>query len=166
MYTRRVIINLLIRKENDPKNYRIVLGYQSGQFRDKVYITKATELYKHPNLILTDKHSKHDIGLLKMETPLKSIRPMSGRGVSNELKSICLPETAINVTEDEYAMSAGWGQIDRRHQGLQLGYRKVHSDPWPYHLPYKMQPYNLNVDFSGQLLATVIDNQTFHCGVI
>ena len=92
---------------------------------------------------------------------------MEGEGLSHELKSICLPPIDYNITEDEYGLSAGWGQIDRDQFGLQIGYKKVHEDPFPYQLGYEWNStYDQTYRALGQLLVTSINDRTFHCYVI
>ena len=146
--------------------YRLTLGYHSLQYGYETYETNATELHIHPNLTRLRNHlPENDIALLKMKTPITSIRAVN-RSLSQELKSICLPQKGINITEDGYALSAGWGQIDRAQMGLQMGYKKIHAHPFPYHLN-DSEPFSTGYQLpDGVFLATVVDNQTFHCYVI
>ena len=71
---------------HDFDKYELTLGYHSLKFGQKVYQTKATEYHIHPNYTRNTFPKLNDIALVKMQSPINSIKAMEGEGLSHHLK--------------------------------------------------------------------------------
>ena len=136
---------------SNPRDYQIKFGHRQFSSYNN-YISAAEEIHFNPQ-------NGSDIALIKLNRSLE---------FAPEIKSICLPEPNIINLKSEYAMGAGWGEVDKYREPLQWGARRL--QPWGYKIPTPKEDFwkasVARINARNLMITDPIDNQTLYCKVI